>query len=201
MTACRSNDSTLAYYERHAAEYASTTTPISMLAFASRFAELLPSRASVLDVGCGSGRDLRAMSTFGLTCTGLDLSPLLASRAASYSGCPVIVGDMRSIPFGDATFMGVWASASLLHLPRDEIGCGLAECNRVLARGGVFFSSMKSGHGEGYDPQGRYYSYVTQEEWASLLRRGGFSPLTIEENSDSAAQSHPWITSFARNAG
>jgi SAM-dependent methyltransferase len=200
MTACRSNDSTLAYYERHAAEYAAATTPISMTAFAARFAELLPSLASVLDVGCGSGRDLRAMSTLGLVCTGLDLSPLLASRAAHYSGCPVVIGDMRALPFPDSTFLGVWASASLLHLSRAEIGIGLAECNRVLARGGVFFSSMKSGHGEGYDAQGRWYSYVTQEEWGSFLRRAGFSPLTIEQSSDSEAHGHPWITSFARSA-
>src|SRR5258706_59421 len=125
MTAYRSDDSTLAYYERHAAEYAAATTPISMAAFASRFAALLPAPASVLDVGCGSGRDLRALSALGLTCTGLDLSPRLAYLAAEYSGCPVIIGDMRVLPIPDATFMGVWASASLLHLSRDEISRGL----------------------------------------------------------------------------
>jgi SAM-dependent methyltransferase len=199
MTAYRSDDSTLAYYERHAAEYAAATTPISMAAFTSRFAALLPSLASVLDVGCGSGRDLRALSVLGLTCTGLDLSPMLACRAAQYSGCPVIIGDIRALPLRDETFMGVWASASLLHLPRDEISHGLAECNRVLTRRGVFFSSMKCGHGEGYDAEGRWYSYVTQEEWTSLLCGAGFSPLTIERSPDSVARNQSWITSFARS--
>lgn len=175
MRAYRTDDSTLAYYERHAAEYAAATTQISMVTFGYRFAALLPSHASVLDVGCGSGRDLRALSTLGLTCTGLDLSPTLASCAAHYSGCSVITGDMRALPFRDAAFMGVWASASLLHLPRVEINRGLAECDRVLARGGVFFSSMKSGQGEGYDEDGRWYSYVTPEEWTSFLCQAGFS--------------------------
>jgi SAM-dependent methyltransferase len=200
MAAYRSSDSTLAYYERHSAEYAASTAPISMATFAIRFAELLPTTTSVLDVGCGSGRDLRTLSALGLTCTGLDLSPMLAFRAASYSGCRVIVGDMRALPFENSTFGGVWASASLLHLPRAELGLGLSECHRVLARGGTFFSSMKWGHGEGYDSEGRWYTYVTEEEWAALLRQAGFSPLTIESSPDSTS-SPTWITSFSRSTG
>src|ERR1700730_2933258 len=108
MAAYPSSDSTLAYYERHSAEYAASTASISMAAFANRFAALLPMNTSVLDVGCGSGRDLRVVSALGLSCTGLDLSPMLASRAASYSSCRVIVGDMRALPFEDSSFGGVW---------------------------------------------------------------------------------------------
>jgi len=172
-----------------------------MATFAIRFAALLSTATSVLDVGCGSGRDLRALTALGLTCTGLDLSSMLASCAASYSACPVIVGDMRALPFEDSTFGGVWASASLLHLPRAELGRGLAECHRVLVRGGIFFSSMKWGRGEGYDSEGRWYSYVTEDEWASLLGQAGFSPLTIESSPDSTTTSPPWITSFSRSTG
>jgi SAM-dependent methyltransferase len=198
MTASRSHDSTLAYYESHAAEYAAATEPISMASFTSRFAALLPYRAPVLDLGCGSGRDLRALTKLGLRCTGLDLSPTLAIRAARYSGCPVVVGDMRALPFQNGNFTGIWASASLLHLPRADLSGGLAECRRVLRDGGIFFSSMKLGRGEGYDTRGRWFSYVTQPEWVSLLEQAGFFVLTTEQSSVPGEQDHPWSATFAR---
>lgn len=197
MTAPRFQDPTVVYYERHADEYAAATEPISMARFASRFASLLPDNASVLDLGCGSGRDLRVLSNLGLRCTGIDLSEPLATRAARYSGCPVVVGDIRALPFQDGTFTGIWASASLLHLPRADLSHGLAECRRLLGHEGILFASMKSGSGEGYDNHGRWYSYVRQPEWVALLRQARFDVLSARKSSSPGTQDHSWIASFA----
>lgn len=198
MVTSRLHTSTSDYYERHAAEYAAATIAVSMASYTTRFASLLPSNALVLDLGCGSGRDLRALSMLGCTCVGLDLSPPLAHFAAQFSARPVVVGDMRAPPFRDRSFMGVWASASLLHLRRGELRTVLGNCRRLLPTNGVLFTSMKPGRGEGYDSHGRWYSYVTKEEWSSLLVQTGFSILSIEDGGGLEGAPPPWITSFSR---
>ncbi len=131
--------STRAFYQRHAAEYAAATLRAPMDRFIERFAQELPRGARVADLGCGGGRDLRLLRERGLDPIGLDSAEALAVIAQQYSGASVVVGDLRSLPFGANAFDGVWASASLLHLRRANMSAPLAEIFRVIRAGGVFF--------------------------------------------------------------
>jgi SAM-dependent methyltransferase len=172
--------STARYYDEHAESYAEATRTLPLHAALSAFVERLDRGAPVLDLGCGAGRDLRALSLAGLRAVGLDASQPLVELAAEYSGCPVTLGDVRSMPFEDGTFAGVWASASLVHLQRGEISDALREVSRVLQPGGYFFSSVKTGVGEGFDSRGRWFTYFDPQDWLALIDQAGFT--LVESN-------------------
>lgn len=167
--------STARYYDEHAESYAEATRALPLHAAFGPFVARLDKGSSVLDLGCGAGRDLRALSLAGLRAIGLDASQPLIELAAQYSGCPVTLGDVRCIPFKDGAFAGIWASASLVHLQRDEISDALREVSRVLQPGGYFFSSVKTGGGEGLDSRGRWFTYFQPEDWLTLIEQAGFT--------------------------
>lgn len=190
------------FYESNATTYAEATWKLSMDQQVSNFAARLPSGATVVDLGCGAGRDLKAFSDCGFFAVGLDISAPLASIAQQHSECPVVIADLRHLPLASARFDGAWASASLLHLARNDIGQALAEIFRVLKPGGIFFASMKAGHGERADEQGRWYSYYDVDQWRSLLERAGFQSISLRSSVQHTGTLTPasttWISSIAR---
>jgi ubiquinone/menaquinone biosynthesis C-methylase UbiE len=196
------DSSTKHFYESNAATYAEATWKLSMDQQVSNFAARLPSGATVVDLGCGAGRDLKTFSECGFFAVGLDVSASLASIAQRHSECPVVIADLRQMPLAPGCFDGAWASASLLHLARNDIGQALAEIFRILKPGGIFFASMKAGHGERADEQGRWYSYYDAEQWRSLLRRAGFQLVSLQSTVQHAgtltSASTTWMSSIAR---
>ena len=197
--------STRRFYEEHAAEYAATTLKLSMRTAMDEFGGSLSCRASVLDLGCGGGRDLRALREGHFCAIGLDWAISIAAVARHYSGCPTVVGDLRDLPFADEAFDGAWASASLLHLRRNEVPRALAEAWRVLKPGASFFASVKKGAGEIEDSEGRWFTFFERDEWRELLATNGFIDERIEvANGFPTGNIQPtngsWITSFARRS-
>lgn len=199
--------STRAYYQRHAKEYAAATLDAPMADLVGRFARGIAPGARVVDLGCGAGRDLRLLFGCGLDPIGIDLAEQLAATAQRHSGAPVVVGDLRQLPFADGAFDGGWAAASLLHLPRPEVSGALAEAFRVLRPGASFFASVKWGVGEGRDPDGRWFTYFNDREWPELLGRAGFKDVVLGpglDNFDRATlpgqeQDH-WLPAFSRKS-
>jgi ubiquinone/menaquinone biosynthesis C-methylase UbiE len=172
------------------------------------FVSVLNFGASVVDLGCGAGRDLRALRTRDFSAIGVDWAFSIAAIARRYSGCPTVVGDLRELPFKDTAFDGAWASASLLHLRREEVTRALFEAWRVLKPGGLLFASVKEGTGERRDGEGRWFTFFKRAEWSDLLVTNGF----IEQRTLStrglsgpkidlaSGASGLWITSFARRS-
>lgn len=147
------------------------------------FGGLLAESDRVLDAGCGPGYDGALLRHRGLYVIGLDRSHgmLLAGRER-YPG-PYVQGDLRSIPLPSQSMNGVWASASLLHLPRDEFYQALHECARVLASGGLIYISLREGEGErwqaevwGEDYQ-RFYTYWQEDALDEALAAEGFTTM------------------------
>ncbi len=196
--------STRAFYQRHAVEYAAATLRSPIERFIERFARELSPGVRIADLGCGGGRDLRLLRERGLDPIGLDWAVPLAVIARQYSGASVVVGDLRSLPFGENVFAGVWASASLLHLRRSEMNAALAEIFWVMRQGGVFFGSVKSGEGEAQDADDRWFTYYNRQEWIELLGQAGFRNVLVEQDevdfdptSKLGASAH-WLPTFAR---
>ena len=132
----------------------------------------LPAGARILDVGCGSGRDLRRMRQAGFDATGLDASIELAARARRFG--PVVVADARKLPFDDHTFDAVLASASLLHLPYADVGEAIGHIARVLRVDGLLTVSVKAGSGTFTDADGRFFQLYDDDMLDQLLADAGF---------------------------
>lgn len=174
------DDETLAFYAARAGEYVqhgSDTPGTHLRVFMGR----LPTRARVLELGTGSGRDAAAMLSRGIDVDPTDASAELAAEATRRIGRPV-----RLLRFDELSareeYDGVWASASLLHAPAAELTDDLRRIHRALRHGGVFTASFKAGNGEGRDRFGRYYIYPDRESLLAHYRAAAdWSGLTLEE--------------------
>jgi len=172
------DDQTLRFYEREAATYAGRERfPLSGRLDA--FLAGLPAGARILELGCGGGQDAFYMLACGLDVTPTDGSAQMAAEAERLLQRPVRV--MRFAELDDIeTFDGVWASASLLHVPRDDLNGILALVHQALRPGGRFWASFKAGKEAGRDALGRFYNYLDE---AGLRRHyeaaGSWSRLAI----------------------
>lgn len=185
-------DPTRRYYEEHADAYHERTIGIDMAALRAELTDRLAAGARVLDLGCGSGRDLAAFRAAGLACAGLDLSAaLLALSRATAPGCPLVRGALTDLPFRDGAFDGLWVCASLLHVPADAAPGAAREMHRVLARGGFAIVSLKEGEGAREDGTGRSFVHYTVGSAAGLFDSAGFPAVAI-------TVSGMWLTVIAR---
>jgi SAM-dependent methyltransferase len=173
--------STHEYYESHAAEYFEATYKVDLQSLCDTMCRYLEPPASILDLGCGSGRDILYFARRGFHVVGLDYSFQLLNLARALSGQPVVQADIRAIPFRDESFNAVWAVASLLHLNRERNAEVLVRIRKLLKSDGLLLTSVKRGEGEVIDARGRCTSFYQPEEWESLLMKGGFTILEMEE--------------------
>ena len=154
------DDDTLQFYRRNADAYAGwAKAPSTRLA--GFLAELAPG-SSILELGCGAGNHCAEMLSRGFKVRATDGSPEMAEIASRRLNHPVEAMLFDELAEQDA-YDGVWASACLLHVPRDELGGILARIHRALKADGLFYASYKVGHGDGRDSLGRYYNYPSPE--------------------------------------
>jgi SAM-dependent methyltransferase len=133
----------------------------------SPFLELLSPGAHILDAGCGSGRDSLYFLNQGYKVTALDASPVLARLASSLIGQSVLNIKFSQLDFIDE-FDAIWACASLLHVPRSEIGSAFTKLSRSLKAGGIFYMSFKYGDKECFR-NGRWFNDYDEPSFLHLL--------------------------------
>ncbi len=133
-----------AYAERFANELDSKPFDREMLnAFAGRVAR----RGMVVDIGCGPGQIAAYLADRGTDVQGVDSSPgMIAVARDLYPGLEFRTGDMRSLPFADASLAGISAMYCIIHIPRDEVVDVLGELRRVLSPGGLLLMSFHLGN-------------------------------------------------------
>lgn len=191
------DEGTLSYYDRNAYGYAALTASADMSAYTGRFLSLLGPCGRILDLGAGSGRD----SLFFLSC-GYEVTSVDGSAGL----CRIAPVPMRCLRFEDldyaGEFDGVWASASLLHLPSSELPDVLRRIDRALVDGGVFFSSFMHGAFEG-ERDGRHYTDMSEERMLQLLHAAGtdLSILGCVVSEDALGRGGRWIAFYMRKRG
>jgi SAM-dependent methyltransferase len=154
------DDDTLQFYRRNAEAYAGwAKAPSTRL---KGFLALLPPGGSILELGCGAGNHSAEMLAAGFALRATDGSPEMAEIATRRLGHPVEAMLFHQLEDRD-TYDGVWASACLLHVPRDELAGILGRIHRALKPDGLFYASFKLGEGDGRDSLGRYYNYASPE--------------------------------------
>jgi SAM-dependent methyltransferase len=140
-------EATRDYYEARADEFDARTRGREMADLYGAFLPLIPAGGHILDAGCGPGRDSTAFLAHGYRVTAFDASEAMVRLATVRLAQPVLRLSFEQLRF-DREFDGVWACASLLHVPREQILDALARLRRALVPGGVLFASFKTGTAE-----------------------------------------------------
>lgn len=154
---------------------------------------------AILDFGCGPGRDLRRFADLGHAAVGLEGAPRFAEMARSWSACEVWQQDFLGLDLPAARFDGIFANASLFHVPRQELPRVLRELHAALKPRGVLFSSNpRGGNEEGWN-RGRYGAYHDLEAWRAYLVQAGYSELEhYYRPAGQPRERQPWLASVWR---
>jgi SAM-dependent methyltransferase len=158
-----------------------------------------PTPLRILDLGCGPGRDLLAFKSMGHDPVGIEGSPPLAAMAREHSGCEVWEQDFLALKLPPASFHGIFANASLFHVPRQELPRVLSELHAALKPGGVLFSSNPRGNNEEGWNRGRYGAYHDLEAWRRFMLSAGFAELEHYYRPEGMPrEQQPWLASVWR---
>jgi SAM-dependent methyltransferase len=154
---------------------------------------------TILDFGCGPGRDLKTFADLGHVAVGLEGSARFAAMARAYSGCEVLEQDFLALDLAPARFDGVFANAVLFHVPSRELPRVLGELHAALKPGGVLFSSNPHGaNQEGWN-RDRYGAYHDLESWRRYLGAAGFAELAHYYRPPGLPrEQQPWLASVWR---
>ena len=154
---------------------------------------------TILDLGCGPGRDLKAFTGLGHVAVGLEGSARFVAMARAYSGCEVLHQDFLRLDLPAGRFDGVFANAALFHVPTQELPRVLRELRASLKPRGVLFSSNPRGNNEeGWD-RGRYGAYWDLPTWRRYLTDAGYLELThYYRPAGLPREQQPWLASVWR---
>lgn len=130
----------------------------------------------ILDFGCGPGRDVKYFKTLGHRPTGLDGSEEFCKIARHYTNCPILQQTFLNLELPEEGFDGIFANASLFHIPSQELPRVLNELHDALRPNGILFSSNPRGNGEGWQGE-RYGHYIELDISQSYLEAAGFEIL------------------------
>jgi 2-polyprenyl-3-methyl-5-hydroxy-6-metoxy-1,4-benzoquinol methylase len=190
----------ISYYDANAEAYFSDTVGADVSALRERFLAHVPPGGHILDAGCGSGRDARAFAEAGYQVTAFDASAEMVNRAAAYTGL-----DVSQMSFDDMAwveeFDGIWACATLLHVPRDKLGSTFARFARALRRGGAWYLSVKHGTGDRVIG-GRTFTDMTEQEMRNHLDGMGLSVADLWVTDDvRPGRADRWVNTVAVRNG
>jgi SAM-dependent methyltransferase len=199
----RVSEATIAYYDRVAQAFWDGTRDHDVSqnyeAFLGAIEGVPP--YDILDLGCGPGRDLRHFSALGHHAVGLDGSREFAAMARSHSGCEVLHQDFLAMALPEGGFDGVFANASLFHVPSAELPRVLREIAATLKPRGVLFCSNPRGNNEEGFSNGRYGCFFDLDTWRGHVMAAGF--VEVQHYYRPAGQPRdrqPWLATVWRKA-
>ncbi|GMV63192.1 MAG: hypothetical protein AMXMBFR74_23600 [Parvibaculum sp.] len=156
------------YYEEQASAYSAATLGVDMSEVYVRFLRYLPKHARILDAGSGSGRDTLAFKERGYDVDAFDASPSLCALSTELTGVPARVQRFQEFE-SELLYEGIWACASLLHVPSNELPDAFRRLVQVLRSGGALYISFKHGPGERYSEDGRFYLDMNEARLRTVL--------------------------------
>ena len=157
---------------------------------------------TILDLGCGPGRDLATFRSRGHVAIGLEGSARFAAMAREHSGCEVWQQDFLKLDLPPGRFDGVFANAALFHVPSQELPRVLRELNATLKPRGVLFSSNPHGRNEEGWNRGRYGAFHDLETWRRFVSAAGFAELAhYYRPAGLPREQQPWLATVLRKPG
>ena len=199
MESITPSGSTLRYYADQAVSFVQATIDADMSESRDRFLSQLSAGAHILEFGCGSGRDAKAFLESGYQVDAVDGSEELCRLAREITGIPVRQMLFRELDVKDF-YDGIWACASILHLPKRELQDVMHRIAAALKPGGILYTSFKYGNFEGIRG-GRYFTNFTEESltefWAEFPALK-IKELWITQDVRPGREEERWINLLAR---
>jgi len=178
---------TISFYDQNIDEYVKKTADLQDKDWLNKFTSYLPANGNVLDIGCGFGRDTNFFACNAYNYFGIDLSEKMIFKAKKLiPSAKFYVMNMLDLDFKSDYFDGIWCSATLLHLDKDDALRSLIEMKKVLKPGGIIYLNLKEGSGEKVITDNRYknakkfYSYYSKTEIKNILANYGFDILDFK---------------------
>ncbi len=134
----------ISYYNKNAEDFFNRTVHVDLQNFHQKFCSFLPENAHILDLGCGSGRDAHYFKLQNFKITALDASEELGKLASAHIGQDVLLMKFEDMTFQNM-FDGVWANASLIHVPYEDLKKILKKIHGSLKDNGIFYATFKYG--------------------------------------------------------
>lgn len=190
---------TIEYYEKNAQDFAGSTADIEFSELQDAFLSELDDGASILDFGCGSGRDSLYFMKKGYKVTALDGSAKLCRIAREKTGIPVIQMDFNAFDEQDR-YDGIWACASILHLPKSKLKDVLIHMERALHSDGIIYTSFKYGDFSGMR-NGRFFTDFTENsfrEFISDVKELSIEKLWVTSDVRPGRQNEKWLNMILR---
>lgn len=159
---------TIEYYNKNVEPFVSSTKDVEFNKMQNMLLKYLKKGDYILDLGCGSGRDSKAFLEKGFKVVSVDGSEKLCNIASSYIGQEVIFTTFQNFK-SDIKFNGIWACASLLHLPYKDLKEVIKNLRNNLKEEGYFYLSFKYGEFEG-ERNGRYFTNMTEKKFRNLIK-------------------------------
>ena len=155
------------YYDKHAESYINSTVSVDMSIQYSLFLPYLPKGGSILDAGCGSGRDSLYFLKLGYQVEAFDNSKAMVEHARALTGLAVRKLSFAELDY-DSAFDGIWACASLLHVPRTELPIVFGLLYQALKPQGLLYCSFKNRE-EDFRADERSFTCFTEQGFQSFL--------------------------------
>ncbi len=181
------------YYHDNSADYFESTFHIDPSSFLAPLAARLQEGATVLDIGCGSGRDLLWLHQKGFRPTGLERAANLAELAGKNSGCDIIEADYHSFDFSNLHFDALLLIGSLVHLERHQFPRVLQSIGKALKNRGYLYLTMKEGEGKKSNKDGRVFTLWQQSELEKIFARQYLTVLDFSRQISKIRQSDVWL--------
>ena len=192
------------YYCHYYRAYHDETVSIDPEPFLGGFVRQLSPGDHVLDVGCGSGRDLLWMQQKSLTVTGFERSPGLARLAREHAGCGVIEGDFSTHDFAALAVDAILMTGALVHVPHDRLPGVLGNILRALNPAStrrIVYLSLKEGEGSATDNRGRTFYFWQETDLGNLLSDFGMESLDFKRSLSADGTGQPWLGFVLRHHG
>ncbi|WP_102409334.1 class I SAM-dependent methyltransferase [Vibrio cyclitrophicus] len=186
----------MSYYDQNAQEFFDGTINVDMSTLYFEFAPLLPVSGLILDAGCGSGRDTKAFLDNGFSVHSIDASKELAALAEQLTKQPVEVTTFQEFE-STKQFDGVWACASLLHVPMKELPLAFQKLSAPLKSKGVFYCSFKYGREE-VKRNGREFTNLDESLLEQVISNSELNVLKTWGTSDlrKGRESEKWLNAI-----
>lgn len=189
------------FYQTRAVEYYGKTFRVDPASFLSPLADRLPAGTLILDVGCGSGRDLLWLKNRGFAVKGFEHAPALAELARKNAACEVIEGDFTTYDFSAIRADAVILIGALVHVPQADFTVVLRNIATALKVDGLILITVKEGGGRSEGADGRIFYLYRDDDLRAGFTALGFAVLDFSRDVSKMGTGEIWLRYLLKKGG